>query len=40
MVKEVVKDGALGGELDVLELCHPPFGELHTIVDKLNDRKK
>ena len=38
MVKEVVKDGALGGKLDVLELCYPPLGELNTIVNELHER--
>ena len=37
MVQEVVKDSALGGKLDVLELCHPPLRELHTIVNKLEE---
>ena len=37
MVQEVVKDSTLGGKLDVLELCHPPLGELHTIVNKLKE---
>ena len=35
VVQEVVKDGPLRGELDVLELCHPPLGELHTVVYQL-----
>ena len=35
MVKKVVKDCALGRELDVLELCYPPLRELHTVVHKL-----
>ena len=35
MVQVVVKDGALRGELDVLELGHPPLAELHTVVHQL-----
>ena len=35
MVQKVVKDSALRRELNVLKLCHPPLGELHTIINKL-----
>ena len=35
MIQKVIKDGALRRELNVLELCHPPLRELHTIVNKL-----
>ena len=34
-VNEVVKHGALGRELDRLELSHPPLGELYTMVYQL-----
>ena len=39
VVQEVVKDGTLRGKLDVLELCHPPLAELHTIVHQLWEEK-
>ena len=35
IVQVVVKDGPLRGELDVLELRHPPLGELNSVVHKL-----
>ena len=34
-VDVVVEHGALGGELDGLELRDPPLGELYTVVHKL-----
>lgn len=39
LVDEVVKDSALVGELDGLELGDPPLAELCTIVHKLWVRK-
>ena len=38
-VNEVVKNRALRGELDSLELGYPPFGELNTIINKLYHRR-
>ena len=35
MVQVVVEDDALIGELDVLELGHPPLAELNTVVHQL-----
>ena len=34
-VNKVVKQGALGGKLDRLELRHPPFCELNAMVNQL-----
>ena len=35
VVQEIVEDGPLVGELDVLEFRHPPLRELHTVVHQL-----
>lgn len=39
-VNAVVKDCSVGGELDGLELIHPPFAELHSVVSKLQQAKQ
>lgn len=35
----IVKHSALGWELDGFELSHPPFAELHPIVNQLDSRR-
>lgn len=36
----IVKHSALGWELDGFELSHPPFAELHSIVDQLDSQRE
>lgn len=35
----IVKHSALGWELDGFELRHPPFAELHSMVDQLDSHR-
>lgn len=35
----IVKHSALGWELDGFELGHPPFAELHPIVNQLDSHR-
>lgn len=38
-VNIIIKNSPLGRKFDGFKFIHPPFAELHTIIDKLRERK-